>query len=142
MIALFHAQIDDHGKPRLHVGNERLFATLRPYAGKRVEIVVREPKKRGSGNQQRYYFGQLIKRIADEIGEFGSDGMDRIHDALMRKYWPVDVRGEIEIRRSYMDLDSKEREQYHEWIRTDAATGDLIGSPLWLPMPNEEGANA
>ena len=136
MTGLFHAEVSPQGKLQLH-DREAFFDHVAALAGKRIELRVGLPKKRGSDNQQKYYFGVLIARIMEEIGEHGNDAAERIHDALMRRYFPVEKRGEIEIRRSYGDLDSLARERYHESIRIDASTGDLLGSPVWLPLPNE-----
>lgn len=133
----FPGQVSPAGKLELHnrEGLERHIASL---AGKRVEIAIREPRKRGSDRQKNYYWGVLIKRIADEVGIYTEDGRQQIHSELMRHYFPTEKRGGmIEIRKSYTELDSKQREDYHEWIRVDAACGEITNAPLWLPQPNE-----
>lgn len=138
MTGVFYGHVDEHGKPHLHDKDGFNLHLSTQYRRKRFQLTVGAPKRSGSTNQQRYYFGRLVSRIMEEIGEYGEAGRERVHDALMRRYFPTETKGCMEMRESYRNLDRKQREQYHEWIRVDASMGEITGGPLWLPQPNEE----
>lgn len=128
----FPGQVSPAGKLELHnrEGLERHIASL---AGKRVEVLVREPKKQRTLKANAYYWF-VVTLIANEIGETVPD---RVHDGLRHKYLVRSDEGGIPKVASTTELSTKEFADYVNRILTDAATGDLIGSPLWIPKPGE-----
>ena len=96
--------------------------------GQEVEVIVRKPKKHGSNNQRRYYFGVIVAMIAEEIGE----SRENTHDALKAKFlW--DMSGEIPKVRSTTDLTTIETEEYYSQIRQWAS--EFLN--VYIPKPNE-----
>lgn len=137
MTAQFHAQITPQGDIRWH--HERSLRNwLAAQSGRHFRVSFSEPKRPRSANQNAFYWGVVVPAIANETGEFGKEGLERVHEALKMRYLPSDVRGLLELPGSTAKLSTKEFEQYVENIRVDAASGELLGSPLIIPLPNED----
>lgn len=89
----------------------------------------RRNKKDRSLEQNSYYWGVLIKLIADEIGE---DDHDAIHEFLKVKFLAFDSLFILKFR-STADLSTVEFEDYCAKIRSWA--WQFLG--VFLPKPNE-----
>jgi hypothetical protein len=97
--------------------------------GTEAEMILRKPKKQRSTPQNAYYWGVIIKMIADHTGE----EPDRIHGALVCMFLKVyDWMGKERIR-STTELSTIEFEQYAEKCRQWAA----IALDMYIPLPNE-----
>ena len=93
MTPKFHATILD-GHIKLSRGEGQLFRDhLASLEGKEVDVTVGKRKHIRSQQQMRYYFGVVVKLIADYTG----DDIDTIHDFLKDKFAPrktITVQGE------------------------------------------------
>src|SRR5262245_41018338 len=82
------------GKLNLFKGEARLFKDcLASLEGKEVEISVGKRKHSRTEQQMRYYFGVVVKLIADYTG----DDIDTIHEFCKDKFAPrktITVQGE------------------------------------------------
>jgi hypothetical protein len=131
-LALFHAVVDRQGRLQWHDmrGLERF---LGGHVGRHFRVSFAEPKRRRSDRQHRFYFGVVVKYIA----EFTGMNTDETHDALKYKYLKTEQIGDIWKVRSTTELSTKEFTEYVDSIVADAATGDLLGAPLYIPLPQE-----
>ena len=87
--------------------------------GKRVELVLREKVAGSSDEQRRYYFGVVVKMLADRIGDSPED----VHEDLKRQF-------HVE---STTKLNTTEFQDYMEKIRQWAAV--FHGLPI--PDPSQ-----
>jgi len=90
--------------------------------GKQVEVIVREFKNKKSDNQNRFYWGVLMKMLADETG---NDPME-IHNACKMMFLPDKTL-------STNQLTTLEMEGYNEKIRNYFASEWNIQ----LPYPGQ-----
>ncbi|HCJ67017.1 MAG TPA: hypothetical protein DHV62_06760 [Elusimicrobia bacterium] len=98
------------------------------FANKEVQVVVSIPKKQRSNEENRYYWGVVIKILSEHIGYTDEE----IHEALKLKFLKDESR-EIPILRSTASLTTVEFEEYLEKIRMWAAQElNCI-----IPEPNE-----
>jgi hypothetical protein len=119
---------------------KRIGEVIRKFDGKRVVVSVQEVKKTRSSQQNRYYWGCLIKLITDEFRDAGNmvNG-DDVHDFLkaeVGKLSQVLVTVEGEVFRgpgSTAKLTTTEFSNYIEAVRAWAA--DRLD--LKIPSPNE-----
>lgn len=84
--------------------------------------------------QNKYYWGVIVKSVADETGHSVND----VHDFFKTKFLSrkVSIGGsEQTITGSTSELDVAEFEEYAEKCRRFA--GEVLG--LIIPLPNEEG---
>ena len=95
----------------------------------RVLITVEYVKDKRSERQNRYYFGVLIKILADELGY----STDEMHEALKWKFLKIHET-ELPTVRSTTTLDIQEFSDYCEKIKQFAATELNIV----LPDPNQK----
>jgi hypothetical protein len=65
--------------------------TLTRLEGKRVELVVRLPRRRRTGQQNRYYFGVVLALLAEACGEDFDTKEEReaFHDAVAFKFLQI-----------------------------------------------------
>ena len=99
------------------------------YAGKNVEVVIREPKCQRSKKQNRYLWGVLYKYVAQYTGNLEED----IHNHFTTLFWfDVDEHG-IKRSKSTTELSKKEFEEYATKCRVWAS--QELG--LFVPQPNE-----
>ncbi len=122
--------VDMNSKP----DKQRLHETLKglklvPY---RIEIKVDRDKR--SGNQNRFYWGCVIKLLSDHTG-FTPDEMHETLRAKFLKYQkPMPPNGYMAtVIQSTTDLDTKEFEEYIEEIRRFA----IQELDVEIPTPNE-----
>ena len=94
-----------------------------------VEMVVKKPRKERSLNQQGYYFGVVVKMIADELGYLKPEDA---HNELRAMFLLIEEKP-MRRYRSTTDLSTVEMEEYMSKIRAWAA----IEIPLFIPLPNE-----
>ena len=89
-----------------------------------VELIVRKPFRKRSDQENRYYWGVIVKMIADHTGHT----RDEVHDALRHMFLKDGL-----VARSTTSLSTAEAEEYYANIRMwAAATLSLI-----IPLPNE-----
>jgi len=95
--------------------------------GKFIQLVVRRYRTNRSNNQNRYYFGIVIKILGDELGYMP----DEMHEALKWKF--LRKGGKLETVKSTSSLTTIEFEEYLELIRIWA----LRDLEIAIPLPNE-----
>lgn len=102
------------------------------------EVRIEKSFKKRTLNQNRYYFGVLVKNISDHTGY----ETEEIHEVLKDRFLPKKFivitnnkgeKKETKINGSTTQLDTKEFEEYNEKIRRWAAQHLSI----YLPEPNE-----
>lgn len=77
------ARVDDDGK--LHLQSPEVFKqAVRAYAGKFVELTVREQRNRRSGRQLRWYWGQILELLSEHTGYTP----DELHDYCKSRFIP------------------------------------------------------
>ncbi len=111
---------------------------LAPYEGLTVEVTIKHKKFSRSDNQNRYYFGVVVKTLADHTG-FTKDEMHEVLKHKFLRYWatisgPEDYIEQVEFTKSTTDLNTAEMEQYLENIREWAS----IQLGCYIPEPGED----
>ena len=99
---------------------------------KSVEVVIRLPRKDRTNQENRYYFGVVVKLISEHTGF----SVDEVHEFLKLKFLSkiIVMAGEdVKIPRSSTELSTVEWEQWMTEIREWAAM--VLG--LYIPLPNE-----
>ena len=106
---------------------------LKQYEGKEAILIIKPYKDSRSDNQNRYYWGVVIKLLCDEIGYLPEE----MHEILKQKFLStrtVKIGGEeYSIPDSSSTLNTTEFEDYLSKIRTWASQ-DL---ELLIPLPND-----
>lgn len=127
-----HGRVNERKELELH-DKSALDQALDQLRGKRIVIVLKEWRRRRSLDANAYYW-YVCTFIANEVG----DDPEAVHEGLKHKYlhqgW---IRPGIPKVGSTRKLDSKEFAEYVDRILIDAGTGELLGSPLRIPQPNE-----
>lgn len=98
--------------------------------GKQVNMSPVRYRENRSNNQNRYYWGIVIKMIADHCG-YMEDDYESVSDELKRKH--LGTQGNLQIAKSSSSLNTKEFEDYMSKIRTWAS----IDLGLYIPLSNE-----
>ena len=111
----------------------RLFEELKKLKTVSYQIEIREDRDQRSGNQNRYYFGCVIKILSDETGFERNEMHEHLKLRFLKYYKPLPNGEFIELVKSTKDLDTKEMEDYLEKIRMFAAQ-EL---DVQIPLPNE-----
>ena len=85
MNPVFAARLDDHGKViiRDRLSFDNYAKTLQ---GSELEVIIRKRKSQRSSQQNRYYFGVVIKLI----GEYCGYDTDDMHEALAMKFLRIE----------------------------------------------------
>ena len=105
---------------------------LRKFEGKWVWVTVEKFSKQRSLNQNRYYWGVVVKILADEIGY----SKDEMHDALRWEFLNIsEDEKALPTVKSTTELSTIEMETYLEEIREWADTQ----LDIYIPLPNEIG---
>ena len=99
--------------------------------GKTVAVTCEERKKHRSNEQNAYYWGVVLKTIADYAGYRGEQEITGIHEELKRMFLPK--IGKLNIVKSTSSLNTAEFTDYIENIRLWAA--QELG--VYIPDPNE-----
>lgn len=93
-----------------------------------VEVVVKRPVKQRSDNENRYYWGVVIKMISQSTGAWPED----VHNEMRRLF--LRIGGDkIPILQSSAELFTGDFEEYLSMVRMWAAAE--LG--LVIPLPNE-----
>mgnify|MGYP001576911594 CR=1 FL=1 len=118
----------ENGKIALDEG-QKTKEYIQKFEGKQIEITV-GPKKRDRTNaENRYYWGVIIRMIADEMGVYPEQAHELMKWTFLRK--GVEVRGRRwEITQSTTDLATTEFEDYAEKCRIWAAAELNCAIPL------------
>lgn len=121
----------EQGKP-VFVNRDRFMKDLEGHEGKDVYISVTLPKTIRSEQQNKYYWGVVIKLLVEEIGH----DKDEVHEIMSHMF----LRRELEldgviyaVGTSTTKLNTKEMEEYLEDIRRWAA----VERNMYIPLPNE-----
>ena len=96
--------------------------------GLEVEVIVRKPKKPRSKQENRYYWGVVIKLLSEATGY----NQDEMHEAL-RMLFLVDRSDLIPTLKSTAFLTVEEFEEYLSTIRMWASQS----LNCYIPLPNE-----
>ncbi len=117
----------------LEPSKKGLYRILSNLNGRHVVSIKRFKVKR-SVQENRYYWGVIVKILADEFGYFPEE----MHDVLKRLFLqyekPNQITGEVErFARSTKDLTTEEAEEYYDKIRIWA----LSEYSILIPLPNE-----
>jgi hypothetical protein len=98
-----------------------------------VLVTIKKEKSQRSLEQNRYYWGVVIKLLCEEIGL----NEDELHEVLKYKFLKEHaenkVLGEVDFVKSTTDLNTKEMEEYLEKIRVWAT--EFLN--MNIPLPNE-----
>lgn len=99
--------------------------------GQIIEVTAEKQKRHRTSEQNAYYWGVVIKTIADFCGYFTADELDALHQELRRKFLPA--AGRLNLPVSTAKLSTVEMNEYIEKIRVWA--GRDLG--VYVPDPNE-----
>lgn len=129
----FRAKVDESGQLTLH-DPVAYAGHLRGLKDSYVVVSVRKATRQRSLSQNAYYWGVVLAVLATETGGTAEE----VHGGLRRKYLsrPSD-HGDFELVGSTTDLSTAEFEIYLARVRADAGSGDLIGTPVSIPLPHE-----
>lgn len=113
-------QLDEQFKFELYIG------TL---SSKRVEVIVKKWRKTRSNQQNKLYWGVILKTISDYTGE----SIDDLHQHFKNKFLRYTGKsGKLNSCKSTTKLSTDEFSQYIERIIEWAASFDLI-----IPLPSD-----
>lgn len=108
-------------------------AYLKNHDGDYIRMEYSQPVKGRSSNQNKYYWGVIMTMIAAETGHT----TEEIHEYCKAKFLPRIFlkigNEEQELTKSTTTLSTMDMEDYHERIRSFAATELNIT----IPLPNE-----
>lgn len=113
---------------------KKLYEVLKTRKPKVYNIEIKEYRKDRSGNQNKYYWGVVIRELCNHTG-YNSDEM---HEVLKAKFNPKELvfkqTGEaVKIGGSTADMNTLEFETYLEQIRIFSLTElDIL-----IPLPNQ-----
>jgi hypothetical protein len=96
---------------------------------KRVEVSVEKIKKKRSNEQNRWYWGCILKLISEHTGDDPED----LHEALKAHLSPKHIVGNVVVASGTRYLDTVDFGQYCEKVRRWAAEELNIN----IPDPNE-----
>ena len=94
-----------------------------------VQATFERRRKRRSIAENNYYWGVVIKILADEFGYF----KDEMHDALRMEFLKEEIENKPAKIKSTTDLTTVEMEGYLSRIRTWAS----LEYGIWIPEPHE-----
>lgn len=123
MKRIFRGKVDQKFHPTDPVGFQ---AHLRSLEGQEVEVTIQKYRKTRTGEQNRYYWGVVVKLIAEHCGYEPEEA----HDAMRLKFLQSHGDGIMLTIRSTTSLDTKEMTEYIEQCRRlGAEMGVQIPSP-------------
>ena len=111
---------------------DRMVQYFFPMEGKPITMLVKPVGKKRSLNQNAYYWGVVIKLIADHSGYRGRKEILEVADEMRKKFLKVVLFGETFVLSSTA-LNTVQFEEYQAKIRQWAA----IALDLYIPEPNE-----
>jgi len=97
--------------------------------GTQIDLIIKKHEEKCSDAQRGYYFGVIVKLIAEHTGH----EPEEIHDYLKWKFLREKDDAGLEIARSTESLTTGEREQYHEKCRRWA----FVVLDLTIPLLNQ-----
>ena len=119
-----------NGKLSFYQNERELFLqNLNNFEGKWAWLTITKFTKQRSLNQNKYYWGVLIKILSDSIGYTP----DEMHEALKWHFLRVHDERPLETVRSTTELTTTEFEDYLESVRRWAVTDMNID----IPLPHE-----
>jgi hypothetical protein len=101
---------------------------IKKYEGKEVWVSLVKRSDSRSGNQNRYYWGVVVKILAEELGYIDEE----VHDSLKARFL-ADYSGILPRVKSTTVLSTVEFEDYLSQVRTFASTELNV----FIPLPNE-----
>ena len=113
---------------KLVLDQEESFKNYYPKLQGRVELIVRRVRKDRSSNENRYYFGVVVKMLGDELGYTPEE----MHEAL-KFHFLRDESRKLPTVKSTADLSTVEFESYLTQIRQWAS----VEMGIYIPLPNE-----
>lgn len=114
-----------------YINPVRLKQELLSLKGKTVIVTIKRQVKKRSSEQNSYYWGVIIKYIADYCGYAGSDELESLHYELRKQF--LANKGVFNVPKSTSELSSQEFNEYLENITRWAS--QTLG--LYIPSPNE-----
>lgn len=109
---------------------------LRRMADNELEVTIKPWRNSRSDNQNRYYWGIVIKIIAEETGMLPLQVHELMKEQFLREMAYMKTKSgikEVSIPGSSASLYTSEFEQYLSDIRAWAS--EFLGA--WIPLPNE-----
>ena len=133
----FYGKVEEKGKV---IWNNPVIVgmQLAMLGGEEVRIDICTELKSISVPQRKYYFGHLVKELAEAFGWTREEMHDWLKAKFASRVEMITINGRVrEIRRipSVMDLSTVEAEEFYAKIRN---FGSEEGIPLWLPNEWEE----
>lgn len=131
----FQAKVVDKVLDMTPETTDAFFGYIATLDGRNVEIIVKEIERQRSNPQNAYYWGVVIKMIAEYSGYNATKAdYERVHDTL-RMMFLKRQDGFLNKERvlSTTELNTSEFEEYLAQIRQWAA----IALNLVIPLPNE-----
>lgn len=110
---------------------ERYIVYLSGIDGKRVTVKIDKERKRRSDNQNRYYWGVVLKIVSEFTGYTSDESHEAMKMLFLKKH---SEKGYPDTVRSTTSLNTSEMEEYLENIRRFAAE-KLNGA--YIPLPGE-----
>ena len=129
MDLLLSAYVDDHAVLAFE-RPERLSVQLQRFIGQAVEVVVRKPKSQRSSQANRYYFGVVVKLLA----EFCGYEPDEMHEALAFRFLRIEddpITGSPRRQRTPKTNTKEFADYVDQCIRFAAELG------VYIPQPGE-----
>lgn len=126
MTRVHYAHVDDACKLRLDAPVS-FQSAMREFAGKPVEVTVRQKRNRRSDRANRFYFGVVVKLLAEYCGY----EVDEMHEALAFRFLRLEddpITGSPRRKRT-PNTDTKEFAEY-----VDACM--RFGAELGVSIPN------
>lgn len=128
VVRAFHGEVTQAGKlvldDRLHLQRH-----IRSLAGERVTLTVERYHPQRTNRQSRYYFGVVVKLLAEHCGY---DDLDEMHETLAMKFLRIDdcpITG-VPRRKRTPKTNTKEFAEYlDQCIRLAAELGVVIPEP-------------
>lgn len=133
----FEAQVQDGAIA--FVNEENLLEYLASIGTINVDVVIKPHQSARSDKQNRYYFGVVVKTLADHTG-FTKDEMHEVLKHKFLRYWGTvqgvgDYVEEVEFTKSTTDLTTAEMEDYLRVVREWASAS--LGCYIEEPRENE-----
>lgn len=104
---------------------------LLKFKGKTVQVTAENLRKVRSTEQNAYYWGVVVRMIADHCGYRTAEEVQGVHEELRRKF--LTGHGPLSVTPSTASLSTEEFSEYVEAVRRWAA--DELG--IYIPDPNE-----
>lgn len=130
MIPKFRIHKKPSGEIKYIPEKDKLAKYMQSLAPGIYELTIKKPKKQRSNEQNRYYWGVVVKILSEEWGWLSDD----LHDALKWHFLRVPGENGLPDRAgSTASLSTIEFEDYLEKVRVWAITEYEI----YIPQPNE-----